>query len=451
MKLPEYAKQGERARLFPVLSTTSKEGRTTSVFLSCMACIDEFGSELLGSVGVKVGKRTKLTCFTEVVLQHAKDAKDDRPDGLLVVSNGSREWRALIETKVGNSTLATDQIEKYRQIAKEHKIDCVITISNEFASLPSNHPSPEIRKSKSKIPVFHWSWMFILTQADLLLSRELVSDDDQLLILQEFRRFLLHESAGVKGFDRMPPEWPELNRLVSAGGKIAVRSLEAEATVAAWFQETKDLSLILSRQVETAVSERMKRSVLSDVGAREKEALEILKSESCLKAEFDIPNAAAPMVVCADLRRRAIDVGMALKAPSDRKSSKARVNWLLRQINSDNTSDLHIRMQWPGRSEDTQFSYADLVADPAICEADKQGMQVTSFFVFNAKKLGARFTQQANFINDIEELVPQFYRDIGQSLSEWRPPAPKIKKDRETAQDVSVEGLEDDAEDIKGD
>lgn len=29
MSLPEYLKQGEAARLFPVLSETSKEGRTT--------------------------------------------------------------------------------------------------------------------------------------------------------------------------------------------------------------------------------------------------------------------------------------------------------------------------------------------------------------------------------------------------------------------------------------
>lgn len=50
-QLPDYLKQGEMARLFPVLSTTSKEGRTTSIVLACLCKIDEFGTQLLSSVG----------------------------------------------------------------------------------------------------------------------------------------------------------------------------------------------------------------------------------------------------------------------------------------------------------------------------------------------------------------------------------------------------------------
>ena len=45
---PDYLKQGEPARLFPVLSVTSKEGRTTSIFLACLARVDEFCATLLG-------------------------------------------------------------------------------------------------------------------------------------------------------------------------------------------------------------------------------------------------------------------------------------------------------------------------------------------------------------------------------------------------------------------
>lgn len=446
MSLPEYVLQGEHARLFPVLSTNSKEGRTTSVFLSCLAGIKEFRAELLRSVGGRLGKTSRTECFTEVVLKHDKETGNDRPDGLIVVKTGKKEWRALIETKIGTAALNPDQIEKYRAVAKAHCIDCVITISNQFASLPSNHPLEETRKSKSKVPVFHWSWMFIMTQADLLLSAGQVADEDQLFILREFRRFLLHESAGVKGFSRMPPEWAELNKIVSAGGRILQKSPEAQATIAAWFQETKDLSLILSRQVETTVTERLRRAVANDVATREKEAAELLREHKCLNVEFDIPNAASPLVVTADLLRRTVDIGMWLRAPTDRQSSKARVNWLLRQIKTNKTEHLHIRLQWPGRSEDTQFSFAELSDDAGRVETGKEGLQVSSFFVFNAKRLGGRFIQQSNFIGDLEEIVPEFYREIGQGLREWRPPAPKIKKSRETSDDVSVEALEEDAD-----
>ena len=52
--LPSVIKRGERARLFPVLSETSKEGRTTAVFLSCLANVTEYGGTLLASVGQRI-------------------------------------------------------------------------------------------------------------------------------------------------------------------------------------------------------------------------------------------------------------------------------------------------------------------------------------------------------------------------------------------------------------
>ena len=233
-KLPEYLEQGEQARLFPVLATTSKEGRTTSIVLACLAKIDEFGASLLSSVKQKVGTRTKIETYTEVVCKNRPANSKDRPDGLIVVRNGSREWRALVEAKVGTNELTPEQIEKYRQLAKDNAMDCVISISNQFATSPLLHPLQEVQKSRSKIPVFHWSWMYILTEADLLLSQEAVSDVDQRLLLNELRRFLTHESAGVRGFDRMPKEWGDLNKLVSSGGVISAKSTDAVAVIAAW-------------------------------------------------------------------------------------------------------------------------------------------------------------------------------------------------------------------------
>lgn len=444
---PEYLKQGEPARLFPVLSTTSKEGRTTSILLACMGRIEEFRRDLLATVGVRVGKRTTIECYTEVVFAGQDPDMKDRPDGLIVLSTGSKIWRALVEAKVGTSQLDAGQIEKYRQIARDHKVDCVITISNQFATRPEHHPLEEVRKSRSRIPVFHWSWMSILTMADLLINTDGVVDADQARLLEELRRFLTHESAGVKGFDRMPPEWSELNKLVSAGGRIPAKSEDALAVLGAWHQETKDLSLILSRQTETPVSERLPRRHRSDPTARIKDGLTELRDHHRLTTTLDIPNAAAPLEIVADITRRTIDVGMTLRAPEDRKSSKARVNWLLRQIKGTPPADLQIRLHWPGRSEATQFSFEDLSADNSIVEKGKETLQVTSFHIFIARRLGARFTQQVNFISDLEEVVPEFYREVGQNLSAWRMSAPRIKDDREQAEDVTTEALYDESED----
>jgi hypothetical protein len=444
--LPDYLTQGEQARLFPVLATTSKEGRTTSIVLACLAKIDEFGASLLSSVNQKVGSRTKIETYTEVVCKNRPVDSNDRPDGLIVVRNGNREWRALVEAKVGSNGLIPEQIEKYRQLAKDNAIDCVISISNQFATSPSLHPLQEVQKSRSKIPVFHWSWMYILTEADLLLSQETVSDANQRLLLNELRRFLTHESAGVRGFDRMPKEWGDLNKLVSSGGVISAKSTDAVAVIAAWHQETRDLALILSRMTETNVSERLNRKHKSDGSARLKDEVSVLRESHIMVSELDVSDAAAPLAILVDLKRKSVDVGMTLRAPEDKVSTKARVNWILRQIKTEHLDDLYLRMMWPGKVEPTQHLVSDLKETPELAEAERGHLAPHSFHIFRSKGLGPRFTQQTNFIVDLETFVPSFYGEIGANLSAWQRRAPKIKDDRSLASDVTTKSLSEDAQ-----
>ena len=68
--LPDNVVQGEQARLFPVLATTSKEGRTTAIVMACMALVKQFGGELLLGTGQRVGVRSTLMTYTEVVLKN---------------------------------------------------------------------------------------------------------------------------------------------------------------------------------------------------------------------------------------------------------------------------------------------------------------------------------------------------------------------------------------------
>ena len=124
--LPEYLARGERARLFPVLADTSKEGRSTSILLACLASVREFNQSMLSSVGQRIGKRTAVAAFTEVAFAAERDKKAHRPDGLIVLRVGNREWRAFIETKVGNNELNEEQIAAYLDLAKTHGIDAVI-------------------------------------------------------------------------------------------------------------------------------------------------------------------------------------------------------------------------------------------------------------------------------------------------------------------------------------
>ena len=159
-----------------------------------------------------------------------------------------------------------------------------------------------------------------------------------------------------------------------------------------------------------------------------------------------IPDAASPVEIYANLMTRTISVEMFLRAPDDKKTTKARVNWLLRQLKGVSTSDMHIRLMWPGSSEATLYPLEALREDAAISEEGKEGMQVLGFHVLLSRRVGVKFTQQTNFIALLEEIVPEFYREVGQNLVAWRKAAPKIKSNRDDARDVSVDALEDEAE-----
>lgn len=291
--------------------------------------------------------------------------------------------------------------------------------------------------------MLHWSWMSILTTIDLLLSNEEIVDHDQMLITNELRRFLSHESTGVKGFDRMPPEWSEVNKVLSNQGKIGVKSDMARIVVDAWQQEARDLCLILSRLTNTNVTERLPIAHTKNPDARIKSGIKTLVEKSCLVSNFDIPDTAAPLEVVADISQRSIYVGMTIGAPQDKKTSRARLNWLLRQLKKKDVTDGYIRANWPGSSAPTSHPISDLLENPDLITVDKEHLTVLSFMVFGSYRIGGRFTQLANFIVDLEKHVPQFYAQLGQGLSQWTARAPSIT---ERTDQVDVGSIAKDAE-----
>ena len=95
---------GQRAALLPVLSEGSKEKRVVSVLLACMEQVPEFAKALLQGHGAPLGKRTKLTAWTEAGALGRKGA--DRPDGRIIVeSSRGQKWSALLRAKIGKAVL----------------------------------------------------------------------------------------------------------------------------------------------------------------------------------------------------------------------------------------------------------------------------------------------------------------------------------------------------------
>ncbi|WP_296763573.1 hypothetical protein [Sediminimonas sp.] len=228
--LPEYLKQGERARLFPVLADTSRENRIASIFLSLLPQMPPLAGAVLNTVGLRVGKRTKIEAYTEIVLKEGNE-KGNRPDGLLVVSTGKNTWSALVEAKIGKSKLDPDQVQRYLELARANGIDAVITISNQFVAKADHSPVVVSKTLLRKTGLFHWSWTWLATQCEILALQGTIEDQEQTFLLKEFLRFLKHSGTGVERFSQMGPRWKDLVQSVTNNGTLKKTAPEVEEGV----------------------------------------------------------------------------------------------------------------------------------------------------------------------------------------------------------------------------
>lgn len=445
-RLPTILQRGEPSRLFPVLADTSKEGRTLSIFLACLENVDEFGRALMASLDRRMGVRAKIETYTEVGLQKTIAGGKHRPDGLIVVSTGKSVWTALVEAKVGTAELTNEQIEAYLNLAKLNGIDAVITLSNQFTSLPTHHPLAVSGMLTRKVDLFHWSWGYVITQAHVLKETGDVANQEQLLLLSELQRFLLHPSSGVKEFDQMPAAWTDLCGKVAAGALPAAKATESQEVVGAWHQALDRVTSVLSRQLNGHVEVQMSRAEASDPAVRMKASLEGLTREACLSNTLVVPDAAAPIQISADLRKRAVTLQMRLRAPADRQSTKARVSWLLRQLAQTEARDVHVRLLWPGRAAATQFPLIELRDAPELAGKDREGMTVLSFEVLLVKDLGARFAQRKLIVTELIKASTEFYDSVGACLRAWQAKPPKIASGKLEPASVSAEALREQVE-----
>jgi hypothetical protein len=279
-----------------------------------------------------------------------------------------------------------------------------------------------------------------------LLSNDSVADRDQRFVLNEMVRFLTHASAGVKGFEQMPAAWTELVNLTQAGASPSPQSPETRETIGAWHQVVRDLSLTMSRQLGVEVSPKIPREHLRDLDARARADAAKLCDERCLTATLVIPDAAAPIEISADLRARSLTTSMHLRAPEERKGTRARLNWLLRQLAQSPTDNWHVRMYWPGRSSSTQKPLASLRESVDQAADERPGMVVSSFDILLVRDLGARFGQRRNFIQELEATIPQFYDQAGQHLRAWQATAPRLPEAKAEPASVNTEAMRDAAE-----
>lgn len=425
---PEFLVSGDEATLFPVLAETNKERRVASIFLAVATQVPALAEGLLSSVGVRVGQRTKVTAYTEVVL--SGEIKDGcRPDGLIIVDTGRKRWSALVEAKIGRNCLQQDQVSKYVELARANGIDAVITISNEFASRPDHSPVSVSKVLLRKVGLFHWSWSWVATLCEILNYQEAVTDTEQEYLLRQLNQFLAHPGTGVERFAQKAASWKDVVQSVTNGDNLKKASPELEEAAASWISEERDLCLHLSSHIGQEVTTVLERKLVSDPGALLKSKIDTLTTSHKLKSLFRVPNCASDIHVCADLTRRTVEASMSVKAPTDKKTTKARVNWLLRMCPSDDEG-LIVRAHWPGRGAATSSDLKALRENHTLIQNDNPDAAPHTFEVALVENLGKRFSGRKTFIEDVERVTHRFYDLVGANLKAWQAPPPKPIKPR---------------------
>jgi stress response protein SCP2 len=416
----------KEARLFPVSALKSdrdRETRATSVLLSVMAQIPEFGRRLTAAFGAPAG-RTET--FTEVSLPHGDSPR--RPDGVIRVERAGKLWTALVETKTNGNALKAEQVQAYMDIAARRGYEAVITLSNDVALEGS--PLVDVKtdgRRKHKVALWHLSWAEVAHQAQTLIRHEGVGNMAHAWLLQELLHYLQHENSGCHGFQNMGASWVPVRNGID-DETLCQGDPRALEVVESWERLIRQVCLRLGGELGQKVLpvQRSKRG--TDPGARRTLLADQLCLEGRLQAELRIEGTPGILAVTADLRTGRLRTSIDIQAP-DQGYPLTWAKRLVRRL-AEAPADLHIETLVEGEAGGPRGTLERLRPEPADM-LPKSGTLITGFRLSLFKSMGSsRGNAESGFIRSVDDAVHRFHATVVAHLDR---PAPRRTQSAERA------------------
>ncbi|MEU4093339.1 TerD family protein [Streptomyces sp. NPDC026673] len=396
------------ARLFPVpqlKSDREREVRATSVLLSVMAQVPEFGRRLTAGFNAPAGA---METFVETSFTYG--ATTVRPDGVIRASRAGKIWTALVETKTNGNPLKDEQVQSYMDIAARRGYEAVITLSNDVA-LPGS-PVVNVKidgRRKHKVALWHLSWAEVVHHAQMLVRHDGVANLAHAWLLQELLHYLQHENSGCHGFQNMGTAWVPLRNAISEdtlvrGDKQAVEVVES------WERLIQQVSLRLSGELGEKVSPvRAKRG--TDLQLRRAELADRLADNGQLHAEIHIESAIGTLAITADLRTGKLRTSIDVPAPEQGYP----LSWakrLVRQL-AEAPADLHVEtLLAEGQGAGPRGTLEKLRPEPGDL-LPKDSAQVKGFRLTLSKTMGnTRGNAESGFIRSVDTAVDRFHSHV---------------------------------------
>ncbi|MDQ1027901.1 stress response protein SCP2 [Streptomyces umbrinus] len=413
--LPKVAKKSlaendswRPARLFPVSALKSdrdRETRATSVLLSVMAQVPEFGRRLTAGFGAPAGR---MEMFTEVSLPNGDTPR--RPDGVIRVERAGKLWTALVETKTNGNALKPDQVQAYTEIAARRGYEAVITLSNDVEL--DGSPLVDVKtdgRRKHKVALRHLSWADVAHQAQMLIRHEGVGNAAHAWLLQELLHYLQHENSGCHGFQNMGPAWvPVRNGIddetLCQGDRRAVEVVES------WERLVRQVCLRLGGELGQKVLpvQRAKRG--TDPRVRRAALADQLCLAGRLDSELRIEGTPGILALSADLRTGKLRTSIEIAVPEQGYP----LTWakrLIRQL-SDAPADLHVETLLDGHVGGPRGTLERLRPEPGDI-LPKNNAEITGFRLSLFRSMGnTRGSAESGFIRSVDEAVDRFHDHV---------------------------------------
>lgn len=395
------------ARLFPaptLKSDKEREVRATSVLLSVMAQVPEFGRRLTAAFGAPAGR---METFTEVSLPHGDTPK--RPDGVIRVERAGKLWTALVETKTNGNVLRSEQVQNYMDIAARRGYEAVITLSNDVALEGS--PLVDVKtdgRRKHKVALRHLSWAEVAHQAHMLIRHEGVGNAAHAWLLQELLHYLQHENSGCHGFQNMGPSWVPVRNGIDTE-TLCQGDARAVEVVESWERLIRQVCLRLGGELgrKTLPVQRAQRGTTPQ--SRRAALADRLCEEGRLTAELRVEDSPGVITIVADLRTGKLRTSVEIAAPEGAYplSSAKR---LMRQL-TQAPADLHVETLLDGRSG-PRGTLERLRPEPGdMLPAD--GSRITGFRLSLFKSMGiSRGNAESGFIRSVDDAVDRFHAHV---------------------------------------
>ncbi|MHC5702679.1 TerD family protein [Streptomyces sp. PKU-MA01144] len=409
----------KQARLFPVSvlkSDRDREMRATSVLLSVMAQVPEFGRRLTAAFGAPSGR---METFTEVSLPHGDTPR--RPDGVIRVERAGKLWTALVETKTNGNSLKPEQVQAYADIAARRGYEAVITLSNDVALEGSSLVDVKIDgRRKHKVALRHLSWAEVAHQAQMLIRHEGVGDKAHAWLLQELLYYLRHENSGCHGFQNMGAAWVPVRNGID-DETLCQGDPRALDVVESWERLIRQICLSLGGELGQKVLpvQRAKRG--ADPKARRGRLADQLCLDGRLHAELRIEGAPGILVISADLRTGKLRTSIEIPAP-EQGYPLSRAKRLIRRL-AEAPADLHIETLVEGEAGGPRGTLERLRPEPADMLPKNNDTPITGFRLSLFKGMGSsRGNAESGFIRSVDDAVHRFYTTVVVHLDR---PAPR--------------------------